>query len=918
MFYREIKTFLARANMAMRENNYATAIELYEQACKEKPVFSERLQLNIEIARRKASKNQKKTGPITQSPPIIITNKTTSGHHAAGRNIRGNIDTIDGSHIHGWIYNANRPEDTISLDLFMGDIHLTTTKANLTRNDVKESGEKKAACGFSLDYGSHINITEFVSLEIFISGTEIPAFSQKITASPLPAQIEALLRIAKITKKQLFQTPDNNLHWLSSSLIPYLIQETRTNIGKNLPQYQTSTPHYQILPTQTVDVIIPVYDGHKETLDCINSVLQSKNKKQYNLIVINDCSPNPNLTEDLKLHSHKNNYTLIENERNLGFVGTANRGMRLNNDNDIILLNSDTLVPSGWIDQLISAAYSDPTIGTTTPFSNNATICSYPKLCQDNDLPTDYDVDTLNNIFQESNRSKTIDLPTAHGFCMHIKRAVINEIGFFDEKKWGKGYAEENDYSLRAEQFGWRNAIALGTFVQHLGSVSFAESANEYIEKNLKILNNIYPDYAARVSQFIKSDPIRAYRNTISLKILQAERAPPPQKQVETIAGKFILFVSLTIGGGTEVATDDLSAELDKEGIKTLLLTSPKAGIWRLASPQSNVFIDYLYPSEYPKLIADLKELRVWHIHYHNTIEFCTEVWDIPRDIDCRYDITTHDYFTACPRVNLIDETNKYCGAPSVDKCNACIDLNGEHESSLIKLSHFKDGIEGWRNFHNEKYKNARKVFAPSKDTANRISRYFKETEISIRPHPENLACVQTIPATANDINVAFIGAIGIHKGYEYLRGCAEHALRKSLPIKFHVIGYTYNDEEIFKLTNTTVYGRYERKNLPALIEKSRCTIAAILSTWPETFSYTFSEASRLGLKILTFDIGAPAERLQAGAGTAIPINASYDEICSEIIKLHYTLPVTIETGKTYNSYLQDYYNFSNVLTAQN
>ena len=77
---------------------------------------------------------------------------------------------------------------------------------------------------------------------------------------------------------------------------------------------------------------------------------------------------------------------LLRNERNLGFTGTANRGMQLSRA-DVVLLNSDTIVTAGWLDALCRCAATDPRIGTITPFSNNAEICSFPRFCENNPWP---------------------------------------------------------------------------------------------------------------------------------------------------------------------------------------------------------------------------------------------------------------------------------------------------------------------------------------------------------------------------------------------------------------------------------------------------------------------------------------------------------------------------------------------------
>ncbi|WP_238322356.1 glycosyltransferase [Vibrio mexicanus] len=264
-------------------------------------------------------------------------------------------------------------------------------------------------------------------------------------------------------------------------------------------------------------------------------------------MVINDCSPEPELTVRLRELSQVLPFTLIENKSNLGFVQTVNKGMRISNKNDVLLLNSDTVVTSYWLDRILETAASDSSIGTVTPFSNNATICSYPRFCADNELPSSATLEELAAVVSQN--EGIVDLPTAHGFAMFIKREALDEVGLFDDQKWGKGYAEENDFSLRASRLGWRNVMATNAFVHHLGSVSFAEDSESFIAKNLQKLNGIYPDYSLSVQRFIAEDPIRLHRNNIALSLMESE-VSKLENLTDEYQGSY-LFASLSIGGGT-------------------------------------------------------------------------------------------------------------------------------------------------------------------------------------------------------------------------------------------------------------------------------------------------------------------------------------------------------------------------------
>ena len=79
----------------------------------------------------------------------------------------------------------------------------------------------------------------------------------------------------------------------------------------------------------TVDVIVPVYRGLEETRTCIESVLQTARFNQFRLHIYNDESPEPAITEYLRgIEVAELTVTYVENEANLGFVGTVNRAMR--------------------------------------------------------------------------------------------------------------------------------------------------------------------------------------------------------------------------------------------------------------------------------------------------------------------------------------------------------------------------------------------------------------------------------------------------------------------------------------------------------------------------------------------------------------------------------------------------------------
>ncbi len=221
-----------------------------------------------------------------------------------------------------------------------------------------------------------------------------------------------------------------------------------------------------------VDVIIPVYRGLEETQRCLQSVLRDQARPPGRVIVIDDASPEPALSAWLDQLRATGRIVLLRSQKNQGFVSAANAGLAAAADHDVVLLNSDTEVPSGWLTRLAGHAYASQRIASVSPLSNNATICGYPSFAG-GPPAFELSVDALDEVARQANAGRTVDVPTTVGFCMYIRRAALNEVGPFDAEAFGRGYGEEVDFCQRALALGWRHALACDTYVYHKGRVSF-------------------------------------------------------------------------------------------------------------------------------------------------------------------------------------------------------------------------------------------------------------------------------------------------------------------------------------------------------------------------------------------------------------------------------------------------------------
>jgi len=265
-----------------------------------------------------------------------------------------------------------------------------------------------------------------------------------------------------------------------------------------------------------VDVVIPVYKDLTLTRRCIESVLEAGDPMVGRVIVIDDCSPEQEVSQYCRDLCVDKRIELVVNASNLGFVQSVNIGMQASKS-DVILLNSDTRVHGAWASRLFRCAERAENVASVTPFSNNAEIASYPHFVQSNAIPHDLSLSELDNIFSSVNAGVAIEIPTAVGFCMYLRREVLQEIGLFDADLFGRGYGEENDWCLRASSAGYRHLLCADLFVYHAGGASFGNDTENLKRAASDELSLKYPEYEKFIATFVEEDPIEPARYAVDV-----------------------------------------------------------------------------------------------------------------------------------------------------------------------------------------------------------------------------------------------------------------------------------------------------------------------------------------------------------------------------------------------------------------
>jgi GT2 family glycosyltransferase len=257
--------------------------------------------------------------------------------------------------------------------------------------------------------------------------------------------------------------------------------------------------------SNNVAIVVPVYGAPALVERCLDSVL-AQTTGRARLIVIDDASPDAAIAPLLARYAARANVCVLRNERNRGFTATANLGISQAGRADVVLLNADTEVGPNWLVGLRRAAASAADVATVTAVSDNAGAFSVPELERENAMPGGWTFeDTARALWQGAGHAYP-ELPTGNGFCMYIRRAVIDAIGVLDEAAFPQGYGEENDFCQRASTRGMRHLIAGNVYVHHARSASFGHERRAQLGvAGMQVLRERWPNYENDVAATLYS-----------------------------------------------------------------------------------------------------------------------------------------------------------------------------------------------------------------------------------------------------------------------------------------------------------------------------------------------------------------------------------------------------------------------------
>ncbi len=246
--------------------------------------------------------------------------------------------------------------------------------------------------------------------------------------------------------------------------------------------------------------------------------------------------------------------------------------------------------------------------------------------------------------------------------------------------------------------------------------------------------------------------------------------------------------------------------------------------------------------------------------------------------------IAVNDYFMICPSQFLLNNQGHYCDLPNIEICKNCLSQNREGFVTLFSEA----DIVLWRSNWEKCLKAATQIICFSHSSKHILQKAYPsltDDNFNIKPHTVLQPSSYPHIDLNKSLHIGIVGHINIHKGAKIVQGLADLIKIKELPIKISVIGTI---ELSYDSNIVSVTGPYQTTDLPNIIQKTGANIFLLPSICPETFSYVTQELITLKMPLISFDIGAQAERVrQYSKGFVIPYGITNEEILTHIQKFY-------------------------------
>ena len=609
-------------------------------------------------------------------------------------------------------------------------------------------------------------------------------------------------------------------------------------------------------------LILPVHNAFDILPEALDRVARHSGGG-WRLILVEDASTDARVRPFLETWSadpdRVDRVTLLCNDTNLGFVGAVNRAFEAARHwpgDPVVLLNSDVLVPEGWLPRLL-APLADPSVASVTPMSNDAEIFTLPAICQRTDLAPG----TAEAIDAAASRLPpgAADAPTGVGFCMALAPQFLARVPQFDSV-FGRGYGEENDWCQKTRALGGRHIGIGNLFVEHRGGASFGNAVKQrQLERNLAVIRRRYPRYDDAVQDFIRRDPLATARLALGLVWAGAEQAGPVP-----------VYLGHAMGGGAEHdLARRVAGHLEAGGSAVVLRVGlrhrfqaelhTRHGVTRGTTDDPEVLA---------ALIAHLPRRRIVYscgVGDRDPVMLPDLLLRLADGGAHPVEVLMHDYFPVSPAYTLLGGNGVYRGVP---RANGPLAADPAHTAP--RPAGGRVPLADWQAAWGRLMAAAERVTVFSEASRRIVTETYPQAAAASEVIPHVLAQVppRIPPGAATPPVIGVLGNIGLQKGAAVLQRLSRD-LAQGGAARIVVIGHLDPDYRL--APPSAVHGAYELRDLPGLVARYGISAWFIPSVWPETFSFTTHEALATGLPILAFDLGAQGEAVARAVAAGAP-----------------------------------------------
>ena len=218
----------------------------------------------------------------------------------------------------------------------------------------------------------------------------------------------------------------------------------------------------------SLSIVVVTYNNVHLTALCLASLQAQKPWPRCEIVVVDNGSTDETADYLRHVEAHSEGVRVILNRENLGFAAANNQALRDVSSDYVVLLNNDTIVTHGSLAALIRHLHGDGSLGLVGPVTNNvgneARIhVGYSSLA---------DLASWSEGWMRDHDGETFDIPMAAMFCVASRRDVLERVGLLDER-FGIGLFEDDDYSRRVREAGYRVACARDSYVHHWRRAAF-------------------------------------------------------------------------------------------------------------------------------------------------------------------------------------------------------------------------------------------------------------------------------------------------------------------------------------------------------------------------------------------------------------------------------------------------------------